>query len=222
MTKPREADLYAPVKAFLTRQGYDVKGEVGAVDVMGVRKGDDPVVVELKLGFSLTLFHQGIDRLSVTDLVYVAVPEKTGKPAARALKDNVKLARRVGLGVLTVRLRDGHVTAHADPGGYVPRKQPKAKKRLLKAFERLKGDPNEGGATRHGIVTGYRQDALLCARFLAVHGASTGAKVKDWAEVPTATKIMAADHYGWFTRVSRGVYDLTDAGRKGLTDWGDV
>lgn len=222
MTKPREADLYAPVKAFLTRQGYTVKGEVGAVDVMGVRDGDDPVLVELKLGFSLTLFHQGIDRLAVTDLVYVAVPEKTGKPAARALKDNIKLARRVGLGVLTVRLRDGHVTAHADPGGYVPRKQPKAKKRLLKAFDRLKGDPNEGGATRHGIVTGYRQDALLCARFLAVHGPSTGAKVKEWAEVPTATKIMAADHYGWFTRVSRGVYDLTDAGRKGLSDWADV
>ncbi len=222
MTKPREADLYAPVKAFLTRQGYDVKGEVGAVDVVGIRKGDDPVLVELKLGFSLTLFHQGIDRLAVTDLVYVAVPEKTGKPAARALKDNVKLARRVGLGVLTVRLRDGHVTAHADPGGYVPRKQPKAKKRLLKAFDRLKGDPNEGGATRHGIVTGYRQDALLCARFLAVHGPSAGAKVKEWAEVPAATNIMAADHYGWFTRVSRGVYDITDAGRKGIKDWGDV
>ena len=222
MTKPREADLYAPVKAYLTRQGYDVKGEVGAVDVMAVRGDDPPVLVELKLGFTLGLFHQGIDRLAVTDLVYVAVPEKPGKPAARALKDNIKLARRVGLGVLTVRLRDGHVTAHADPGGYVPRKQPKAKKRLLKAFDRLKGDPNEGGATRHGIVTGYRQDSLLCARFLAVHGPSTGAKVKEWAEVPTATNIMAADHYGWFIRVSRGVYDLTDAGRQGLRDWADV
>ncbi len=222
MTKPREADLYAPIKAYLTRQGYTVKGEVGAVDVMAVRAGEDPVLIELKLGFTLALFHQGIDRLAVTDLVYVAVPEKPGKAAARALKDNVKLARRVGLGVLTVRLRDGHVTAHADPGGYVPRKQPKAKKRLFKAFDRLKGDPNEGGATRHGLVTGYRQDALLCARFLAVHGPSTGAKVKEWAEVPAATNIMAADHYGWFTRVSRGVYDLTDAGRKGLSDWGDV
>jgi hypothetical protein len=222
MTKPREADLYAPVKAFLTRQGYDVKGEVGAVDVMGIRKGDPPVLVELKLAFSLALFHQGIDRLAVTDVVYVAVPEKTGKPAAKALKDNIKLARRVGLGVLTVRLRDGHVTAHADPGGYIPRKQPKGAKRLLKAFTRLKGDPNEGGATRHGLVTGYRQDALLCARFLAVHGPSSGAKVKEWAEVPVATRIMADDHYGWFERVSRGVYDLTDAGRKGLSDWADV
>jgi len=222
MAKPREADLYGPVKRFLETQGYKVKGEVGAVDVMALRDKEPPLLVELKLGFTLALFHQGIDRLSVSDLVYVAVPEKDGRAAQKALKDNVKLARRVGLGVLTVRLRDGHVTAQADPGGYVPRQQPKAAKRLLKAFDRLRGDPNEGGATRHGIVTGYRQDALLCARFLAVHGPSTGAKVKAWAEVPAATKIMAADHYGWFIRVSRGVYGLTDVGRKGIADWGDV
>ena len=222
MIKPREADLYAPVKKFLEAQGYRVKGEVGAVDVMALRDKEPPLLVELKLGFTLSLFHQGIDRLSVTDLVYVAVPEKEGRAAQKVLKENVRLARRVGLGVLTVRLRDGHVTPQADPGGYVPRKQPKTAKRLLKAFDRLKGDPNEGGATRHGIVTGYRQDALLCARFLAVHGPSTGAKVKDWAEVPAATKIMAADHYGWFARVRRGVYDLTPEGRKGIADWGDV
>ena len=222
MTKPREAELYAPVKAYLTRQGYEVKGEVGAVDVMARRGDEPPLLVELKLGFTLALFHQGIDRLGLTDLVYVAVPEKAGKAGLRALKDNVELARRVGLGGLTVRLRDGHVTAHADPGGYVPRKSAKGAKRLLKAFDRLKGDPNEGGATRHGLVTGYRQDALLCARFLAVHGPSAGAKVKAWAEVPAATSIMAADHYGWFQRVSRGVYGLTEAGRKGLADWADV
>lgn len=214
----READLYPPVKAYLQRQGYDVKGEVGAADVVA-RRGDDVLVVELKLGFSLALFHQGIERLAVTDLVYVAVPAG-GK--AKALKANVKLARRVGLGVMTVRLRDGHVEVLADPGPYAPRKSKKKATRLLRAFDRLQGDPNAGGATRHGIVTGYRQDALRCARFLVVHGPSRGAKVKEWAEVPDATRIMADDHYGWFCRVSRGVYDLTDAGRQGLVDYGDA
>lgn len=215
---PREADLYPPVKAYLQRQGYEVKGEVGAADVVA-RRADDVVVVELKLGFSLALFHQGIERLAVTDLVYVAVPSG-GK--AKALKANVKLARRVGLGVMTVRLRDGHVDVLADPGPYAPRKSKKKATRLLRAFDRLQGDPNAGGATRHGIVTGYRQDALRCARFLSVHGPSQGAVVKNWAEVPDATRIMADDHYGWFSRVSRGVYELTDAGRQGLVDFGDV
>ena len=218
MSKPREADLYAPVKAHLQRQGYVVKGEVGAADVVGVR-GDDMVVVELKLGFSLALFHQGIERLAVSDDVYVAVPAG-GK--TKALRNNVKMARRLGLGVLTVRLRDGFVEVLADPGPYVARKVKKKKKTLLRAFERLEGDPNEGGATRHGIVTGYRQDALKCARFLAVHGPSKGAKVAEWTEVPSATRIMADDHYGWFIRVERGVYGLTKAGEAGLVDWADV
>lgn len=215
---PREADLYPPIKAHLQRQGYEVKGEVGAADVVG-RRGDDVVVVELKLGFSLTLFHQGVDRLAMTENVYLAVPSG-GK--AKALKANVKLARRAGLGVLTVRLRDGYVEVLADPGPYAARQSKKKKTRLLRAFDRLEGDPNAGGATRHGIVTGYRQDALKCARFLAVHGPSKGAQVKAWAEVPQATQIMAADHYGWFNRVSRGVYELTDVGRKGLADFGDA
>ncbi len=199
-----------------------MKGEVGAADVVAVREDEDPIVVELKLGFSLSLFHQGIARLSVTDLVYVAVPWKTGKPFAKALKDNIALARRVGLGVITVRMRDGHVVVHADPAPYQPRKSKKRKTQLLRAFERLRGDPNAGGATRHGLVTGYRQDALRCARFLAVHGPSAGKTVKEWAEVPQATQIMRSDHYGWFERVSRGVYGLTDGGRKGLADYGDV
>ncbi|WP_394178729.1 DUF2161 domain-containing phosphodiesterase [Yoonia maritima] len=213
----READLYPPIKAHLQRQGYDVKGEVGAADVVA-RRGDDLVVVELKLGFSLALFHQGIERLLVTDHVYVAVP---AGGRAKALKANVKLARRVGLGVMTVRERDGFVEVLADPAPYTPRKSKKKHTRLVRAFDRLQGDPNSGGATRHGIVTGYRQDAVRCARFLAIHGPSKGAKVKEWAEVPQATRIMADDHYGWFERVERGVYGLTKAGQKGLADFGD-
>lgn len=219
---PRETDLYPPIKAYLTRQGYEVKGEVGAADLVARRGEEPPVIVELKLGFALALFHQGIARLAVTDQVYVAVPWKTGKPFARALKDNVLLARRVGLGVITVRLRDGHVVVHADPEPYRPRQSKKKKTQLLRAFDRLQGDPNAGGATRHGIVTGYRQDALRCARFLAVHGPSPGRKVKDWAEVPDATRIMRDDHYGWFEKVERGVYGLSEKGRKGLADYGDV
>lgn len=218
MNKPCEADLYGPVKAYLMGQGYDVKGEVGAADIVG-RRGDDVVVVELKLGFSLALFHQGIKRLEVTDDVYVVVPAG-GKN--KMVLSNVKLARRLGLGVLTVRLRDGFVEALADPGPYAARKLKKTKKVLLRAFDSLEGDPNKGGSTRHGIITGYRQDALKCARFLAVHGASKGAKVAEWTEVQNARRIMADNHYKWFTRVERGVYRLTAAGNVGLADWGDV
>ena len=219
MAGPKETDLYAPVKAFLQRQGYEVKGEIGAADLVAVRGLENPVIVELKLGFSLTLLHQAIARLSVTDLVYVAVPRPR---QAKALAANIALCRRLGLGVLTVRGRDGLVEVHADPGPYAPRKSGKRKTRLLREFARRQGDPNDGGATRHGIVTGYRQDALRCAMYLAEYGASRGAAVKADTGVVMATRIMAADHYSWFRRVERGVFDLSEAGRRGIADWADA
>jgi hypothetical protein len=216
--KIRETDLSDPIKAYLQARGYDVKGEVGAADIVA-RRGDDLLVVELKLGFSLALLHQAVDRLALTDLVYVAVP---AGGRAKALAANVRLARRIGFGVITVRLRDGFVTVLADPGPYAARVSQPKRARLLRAFDRLAGDPNAGGATRHGIVTGYRQDALRCARFLALHGPSKGAVVRDGAAVPAARVIMADNHYGWFVRIARGVYDLTPLGRSGIADFGDA
>jgi len=215
----REQDIYPPVKALLTRQGYDVKGEVGAADVVARRAGEPPVIVELKLRFSLSLFHQAVTRLSVTDQVYIAVPRPTGRTARRTLKDNLALCRRLGLGLITVVPTTGRAEVHCDPGPYAPRKSKKRAARLLREFDRLQGDPNAGGATRHGIVTGYRQEALRCATYLAENGPTKGADVARAATVPTATRIMATNHYGWFERVSTGIYGLTDTGREGLKHW---
>ena len=73
-TQTRETDLYAPIKRFLEEQNYVVKGEIGNVDVVGCRADEPPVLIELKTAFSLTLFHQAIDRLALSDTVYIAVP----------------------------------------------------------------------------------------------------------------------------------------------------
>ncbi|SFR58229.1 DUF2161 domain-containing phosphodiesterase [Litoreibacter janthinus] len=217
MTK--ETELYGPVKAFLEGQGYEVKGEIGACDVVGVRDGDEPVIVELKTSFSLSLFHQGVARQSIVDDVYVAVPRKTGKLFLKAIKDNTALCRRLGLGLITVRLSDGLVQVHQDPAAYAPRKSKPRKGRLLKEFARRVGDPNEGGQTRVGLITAYRQDALKCARYLATVGACKGSQVAKAAEVPTATRIMADDHYGWFERVKIGHYALTPKGENALGEF---
>ncbi|NNF24114.1 MAG: hypothetical protein HKN63_04825 [Rhodobacteraceae bacterium] len=213
----RESDLYPPVKALLEAQGYHVKGEVGAADVMAVRGDEPPVIVELKLRFTLGLFHQAIDRLQVSDLVYLAVPKPSGKSARRALRDNTRLCRRLGLGLITVKA--GRAEVQCDPGPYAPRKSKLKTLRLLRAFDRLHGDPNAGGATRHGIVTGYRQDALRCAAHLAEHGPTKGAQVARATGVASATRLMADNHYGWFRRIETGIYALTDEGSAGLTHW---
>lgn len=214
----RESDLYAPVKALLESQGYTVKGEVGAADIVAVRGGEPPLIVELKLGFSLSLYHQALARLRVTDTVYIAVMRPRGRTARRALRDNRSMCRHLGIGLIVVR-PDGKVDVQCDPGPYMPRKSKTRRERLLREFHRLRGDPNDGGATRHGIVTAYRQDALVCATHLAENGASKGSDVAKATNVAAATRLLRDNHYGWFEKISRGIYGLTPAGRQGLADW---
>lgn len=211
----RETELYSPIKTLLESQGYTVKGEVGALDVMGVRGDEDPVVVELKTGFSLSLFHQAIARQAITDVVYVAVPHKRSKASRSALKRNTQLCRRLGLGLILVRVADGHTQVVCDPGPYSPRKNKKRKARLLREFARMQGDPNTGGSTRQNLMTAYKSDALRCQAYLAEHGPSKAKDVAKGAEVPTARNILADNHYGWFVRVSRGVYGLSEVRLEG-------
>ncbi|MGB0660192.1 MAG: DUF2161 domain-containing phosphodiesterase [Mangrovicoccus sp.] len=211
----RETDLYPPLKAFLQGQGYEVKSEITGADIVGLRGAEPPVIIEMKTGFSLTLFHQAIDRLALSDHVYLAVPRGSGRRFQSALKENVKLARRLGLGLLLVRLSDGHVEPVCDPGPYAPRPAKKRQARLLREFARREGDPNSGGH-RGKIITAYRQDCDKIAAYLAQSGPQKGAQVAQATGIAAATRIMAADHYGWFERVSRGVYQLTPKGRAAL------
>ncbi|WP_407495580.1 DUF2161 domain-containing phosphodiesterase [Pseudooceanicola sp. MF1-13] len=211
MAKIRETDLYPPVKSFLEAQGYEVKAEVTGVDVVAMRDDDpDPVIVELKVGMNLTLVQQGVARQAMTDWVYLAVPTMRGR---KALAGHIALCRRLGLGFMTVRPRDGHVDVHCDPGPFAPRQSKPRKGRLLREFQRRVGDPNAGGSVGVKLVTAYRQDALRCAAFLSEHGPTRGAEVAKSVGVPNATTIMRDDHYGWFEKVERGVYVLTPKGR---------
>ena len=215
----RETDLYLPIKSFLQNQGYTVKAEVGDADIVAVRGKEPPVIVEMKKNFSLNLFHQCIKRQLLSEYVYLAVPRGSGKPFQKSLLKNKRLARRLGLGLITVRLEDELVEIHQDPTQYRPRQSAKGKAKLLRVFAQLEGDPNRGGAISHGLITGYRQDAIKCANYLGHGGAEKGALVAKATGVKTATAIMRDNHYGWFLKVKTGIYDLTEDGRKELADW---
>ncbi|QFT82690.1 hypothetical protein FIU89_18830 [Roseovarius sp. THAF27] len=211
MHDARETLLYAPVKAWLEALGYDVKSEVGPADVVGLRADAEPVVVELKTGFSLTLLQQAVARQAVTEQVYVAVPRWKGKAGWRAFKGNIGLCKRLGLGVLSVKLDEGTVQVHCHPAPFQPRRSKVKRARLLKEFNARRGDPNEGG-TRGQIETAYKQDVRACVAYLSEHGPSSGAVIARATGVARATRIMADNHSGWFFRVERGVYALSDAG----------
>jgi hypothetical protein len=166
-----EAALYLPVKAFLERQGYVVRGEVRGCDLVACRGSEEPVIVELKLRFTLPLLLQGVDRLALSSLVYLAVPRPTAR--ARGVRPDAKpvrkLCRRLGLGLMLISGR-GAVEVIEDPVPYRPRLSKRRSSLLLGEFERRRGDLNVGGSSRTPIVTAYRQDALRCVRALAASG----------------------------------------------------
>jgi len=205
-----ESDLYAPVKALLEGQGYVVKGEVRGCDVVAVRGDGPPVIVELKRAFGLGLVLQGVDRLALTDLVYLAVGQWPKK-----MKSVRKLCRRLGLGFIVVGGNKADVVL--DPVPYLPRKNKHKAGRMLGEHARRVGDPNLGGqAMRMPLMTAYRQEALRCATLLAANGPMKVAALRAAGEAPKAARILQSDVYGWFERVARGVYAITPKGRDGL------
>ena len=109
-------------------------------------------------------------------------------------------------------METGAVEVHCDPGPCAPRKVARKKRAMLSEFERREGDPNLGGLAG-ARVTAYRQEATLCAEFLALAGEARGAEVAKSTGVARATTIMRDNHYGWFEKVEKGVYRLSDAGR---------
>lgn len=218
---PTETDLYKPIKAFLEGQGYAVKGEIGRCDVVAIRGEEDPVIVEMKVRFSLELMFQAVERFSLTDKVYVAIENRKKSLWRRRSRDILRLCRQLGVGLLTVDLEHDLVEPRLDPGSRQRRMIKKKKERLLLEFARRIGDPMQGGSTKKPIMTAYRQDALRCARVLGESGPRKVRDLRTATGVERTGGILLRDVYGWFERVERGVYQLTPAGKDALRAFGD-
>ncbi len=212
-----ERSLYLPVKRFLESLGFEVKGEVCGCDLIAL-KNNEPIAVvvgELKLSFNLELVLQAVDRSAACDEVWLAVcASRRGRGRERDSRVR-KLCRLLGFGLLCVTASGG-VEILIEPGPWRPRRDNKRRSRLVSEHQRRRGDPAIGGSTRQPIMTAYRQQALACAAALS-KGPGRPRALKLIA--PDAPKILRSNVYGWFDRVERGVYVLTDSGREALTRW---
>jgi hypothetical protein len=210
-----ETSLYAPVRRYLEALGFKVKGEICGCDLVAIRGDEPPIVVigELKLSFNLDLVLQAVDRTAACDEVWLAV----GAAGRGRLRDPRvrKLCRYLGLGLLGVSSA-GAVEVLVEPGPWRPRPDKKRRARLIDEHRRRIGDPAPGGSTRQPIMTAYRQQALACAASL-IQGPRRTSELR--AVVPNAPSILLRNWYGWFTRVERGLYELTTEGAVALARW---
>jgi hypothetical protein len=219
----KETDLYLPLKKFLEEQGYEVKAEVENCDVVAVKKppanekAQPPTIIELKLSLNLEVILQAVDRLILSPIVYIGVPNSCGALKKTKRKRIIKLLKMLGIGLLAINLKRKAVEVIVDPTSYQPRQSKPRQQWLIDEFVERAGDPNLGGAsTKTGRMTAYKQQAIEIANYLSKHGATKASDIAKKLELPKSRAIVYDNHYGWFQNVSRGVYDLSNLGKTRL------
>ena len=226
-TKIYETDLYEPVKEYLESLGYQVQGEVKGCDLAAMM-GDELVVVELKTSFNLKLLAQAVKRQRAADSVYVAVPRPKGGARTAGWRDMCMLLRRLELGLITVApgSRENSVEVHFHPNTFDRLKSLRSNKKvrhhIIKETTSRSGHYNVGGSTGKKLVTAYREKAVHIACCIIRHGPLSPAGLKKLGTCDKTRDILADNHYGWFTRVSRGVYALNDCAHEFLKDYPDL
>lgn len=165
--------------------------------------------------FTLDLVLQAVDRSAACDEVWLAVRASRrgrGREQDRRVK---KLCRLLGFGLLAVAASN-KVEVVVEPVPWRPKRDAKRRSAIVSEHRRRQGDPAIGGSTRRPIMTAYRQQALACAAALA----QAPARPRDLKPtMPDAPKILLRNVYGWFIRVERGLYALSESGRAALLQW---
>ncbi|RXZ84196.1 hypothetical protein EBB07_03735 [Paenibacillaceae bacterium] len=230
MAVHHEAELYAPVKAYFEKQGYEVKGEVLHCDLVAMKPGEeDTLIVEMKKTFNLALLLQGLQRLRISDRVVLAVERNRKKSGAHNQRfgELTELCRMLGLGLMTItfyKTKAPLIDVLCEPG-----EQPRASRRrkqegrLLNEFRERSGDYNVGGSTGRKLVTAYREKALRCAWALQEYGPQAPPRlVAEITGNRRAPDMLRNDYYGWFERVARGSYRLRQSGVDALEQHRDI
>ena len=218
--KIKETDLYLPIKKFLNNLGYKVKGEIKECDIVA-KKDDLLIIIELKLNLNITLLLQAVERFTLADTVYIAIPKQCSmfKKQTRQVK---KLIARLGLGLIVVDIQkeQQYVEIISDPKDYKPRKNKRKQTALLKEFTDRQGDPLKGGSTsKKAGLTAYRQRSIRIAEYMSQQSTAKGVEIKLAISEPQATSMLNQNYYNWFNKVDRGVYEISKKGKTELPEW---
>jgi hypothetical protein len=214
-----ETDLYKPVQEYLEGLGYNVQGEVEDCDLVAI-KGDELVVIELKTSFNLKLLSQAVKRQRAADSVYVAIPRPKGGTRTAGWRDMCMLLRRLELGLITVAAdkEEDQVEVHFHPNTFdrvrSVRSNKKVRHHIMMEATARSGHYNTGGSNKKKLITAYRERAVHVACCLMKFGPLSPSKIRKLGAAPKTSNILRDNHYGWFTRVSRGLYELNDSAQE--------
>ena len=218
-----EVDLYAPLAEFFQSKGYTVRSEVKGCDLVALRE-DDLVIVELKRSFSVDLLIQATTRQKVADTVYVAIPRPAWSMRSKKWRGLVHLVKRLELGLILVSFSTPRplVEVAVEPGPYEKKQSRKLRKSIIQEADHRSGDFNVGGSVRRKLVTAYRERAILAAMCLCEYGPLSPQQLRDMGCHPDVRLLLSRNVYGWFERVEKGIYALSERGQIELTWYPEV
>ena len=226
-TKILETDLFIPVRDFFINNGYSVKSEVKNCDITAV-KGDELLVVELKKNFNATLLIQAVKRQQVANMVYIAVSMPKKGVFTRKWKDICYLVRRLELGLIVVSfLKSGpQVEVILNPKPFDRNQSQRvSKKKRNEIITEINGrhlDLNTGGSTGRKLVTAYKENAIEIGCYLKKYGPLTPKQLEKMGTGTKTGSILRKNFYGWYDRVSKGLYQISPEGNRSLAEYPEL
>ena len=212
-----EQELYPPIQKFFKEQGFAVFSEVKGCDVVA-RLSGRTVIVEMKTSFTLKLVYQAIDRQSLSEEVYVAIPRPLRGQNTKAWKNMLRLLKRLGIGLLTVAMDSPLKTVDVAlvPGETAAYKNSKRRRALTGELEGRSIDGNIGGISRKKIVTAYRERAIELCCVIAILQEGRLSELRKLGFEDKQLAALRSNVYGWYCRKEKGVYILSEDGKKML------
>lgn len=219
----KESDLFEPIKRLFEGNGYSVNAEVRDCDVTAV-KGDELIITELKTNLSVTLLAQGLKRQRCGAEVYVAVP-KPKNYSPRKLKDVFYVLKKLELGLIFVTFRGDYSFAEfiLIPQAYKkPACNTKKRNEILKEIGGRTVDMNIGGVTQKKIATAYTEKCIHIACILDRYGPLSPKEIRSYGGDEKCGTILRFNAYGWFERIQKGLYGITQKGRIGIMEYPEL
>lgn len=226
-TKRYEVDLYQPVKDYFVQEGYEVYGEVNHCDVAAVKESE-LVIIELKLSLTIDLLIQATKRQRLTNQVYVAIPRPKYSLRSKKWKDQCHLIRRLELGLIMVTFHGDaiHIEVVHEPVPFNRQKSMQRSKKklthLLSEIEGRTGDFNTGGSSQTKILSAYKENCIHIACCLLRHGPLSPRMLRQMGTGEKTLTILNKNYDGWFDRVQRGIYVISDKGKIELQAFPDL
>lgn len=213
----KETDLYEPIKIFLEDEGYEVQAEVKHCDIAAIKEGQT-LIIELKKSFNLKLVYQALERQSLTDQVFVAIPRPEKGQRDRTWKDMIRLLKRLEVGLITVALDSPLKTVDVvlEPADSMVRKNRKKQERLQAEIHNRHVAENVGGMTRRKIMTAYRERSIELCCIIEEFGKISVKELRLMGKEGKYSSILQSNVYQWFERLEKGIYGLSPMGEDAL------